>query len=316
MQNFFITIILSLFLSACSEENDKSNSKTQALTHEQTNNKITEEAKVIPKEKDTNHNSPKQEQVVEQQKVITIETEDSADNSKWDKIVAPQKGIIQEDNSSITEQDSKETNAENNTEDKLEASKQPSVSIQSIPTFNVSKDDIVLGNTKSNIILMEYFSPTCPHCAYYNKVIFPKIKEKYIDTNKITYIIREFISNKQDLDAAILARCNGSLDSFLQFQSVLLEQQDKWAYSNKYRELLTNIAGLGGVSAESYAKCLNNDQIIETLLANTKFITKAPGFIGTPSFFVNGEHVSKGYTFEALSNAIDGALKSSANNSK
>ena len=73
-------------------------------------------------------------------------------------------------------------------------------------TFKVDDNDMVLGNKKSNVIVVEYFSPTCPHCAYYHQTIFPELKKKYIDTNKIAYVVREFIATKQDLDAAILAR--------------------------------------------------------------------------------------------------------------
>ena len=175
-------------------------------------------------------------------------------------------------------------------------------------TFKVDDNDMVLGNEKSNVIVVEYFSPTCPHCAYYHQTIFPELKKKYIDTNKIAYVVREFIATKQDLDAAILARCKGDINSFVQFHSVILQQQDKWAYSNKYRELLTDIGQLGGVPAEEYKQCLNSDKITETLIANTNFVAKIPKFIGTPSFFVNGVQ-TKNYSIDAISTAVDKALE-------
>ncbi|EER22744.1 MULTISPECIES: DsbA family protein [spotted fever group] len=175
-------------------------------------------------------------------------------------------------------------------------------------TFKIDNNDMVLGNKKSNVIVVEYFSPTCPHCAYYHQTIFPELKKKYIDTNKIAYVAREFIATKQDLDAAILARCKGDIDSFVQFHNIILKQQDKWAYSNKYRELLTDIGQLGGVSPEEYKQCLNSDKITETLIANTNFVAKAPKFIGTPSFFVNGVQTGN-YSIDNISTAVDKALE-------
>ena len=175
-------------------------------------------------------------------------------------------------------------------------------------TFKVDNNDMVLGNKKSNVIVVEYFSPTCPHCAYYHQTIFPELKKKYIDTNKIAYVAREFIATKQDLDAAILARCKGDIDSFVQFHNIILKQQDKWAYSNKYRELLTDIGQLGGVSPEEYKQCLNSDKITETLIANTNFVAKATKFIGTPSFFVNGVQTGN-YSIDNISTAVDKALE-------
>ncbi|ASX27606.1 protein-disulfide reductase [Rickettsia sp. MEAM1 (Bemisia tabaci)] len=179
-------------------------------------------------------------------------------------------------------------------------------------TFKIDENDMVLGNKDSKIVVVEYFSPTCPHCAYYHSTIFPELKQKYIDTNKIAYVTREFIATKQDLDASILARCKGDLNSFMLFHDIMLKQQDKWSVSNKYRELLTDIGQLGGVTPEEYKKCLSDDKITETLIANTNFITKAPKFIGTPSFFVNGVQ-TENYSINSISAAIDKAIEESKN---
>jgi len=172
----------------------------------------------------------------------------------------------------------------------------------------VSTDDIVIGDPKSKIVLVEYFAPTCPHCVHYHQKIFPEIKAKYIDTNKIAYVIREFIGNKQDLDATILARCSGHTDTYLKFLEVILKQQNNWAFSKNYREILTNIGSLGGVSPENFSTCLNDQNKIKILMENTKLVTNLPTFIGTPSFFINGKQFNEKYTFEELSKAIDKEL--------
>jgi len=174
--------------------------------------------------------------------------------------------------------------------------------------FTVAPDDMVLGDVKSKVVLVEYFSPTCPHCVHYHKSIFPEIKEKYIDTNKIAYVIREFIGNKQDFDAASLARCKGDIDNYLKFNDVILTKQDGWAFSKNYREILTNIAGLGGVSPEEFAKCLNDQDKTKILMDNTQLVASMPKFIGTPSFFINGEQFAGRYTMEDLSKVIDEEL--------
>lgn len=306
MRNIFVIIILTLFLISCGEESKKPDVKIE----ESTQKAIASESKI--------EEAPLQ--TIEPEKIEPVEDKaeeahpapnnsEEEHSDKWDKIVSPDQEDLVAKDDSIDQQSAFPQQTEEPTNGKIDLAVDEQKAIPS-PTFNISDMDIVLGDTKSKIIFVEYFSPTCPHCAYFNKVILPKIKKKYIDTNKISYIIREFIGNKQDLDAAILQRCNGKVDSFLKFQSVLLEQQDKWAYSNKYRELLTNIGQLGGVPAETYAKCLNDDHLATVLLANTKLATTSPKFIGTPAFFINGQQVTEGYTFEALSNVIDKALSS------
>ncbi|WP_253308173.1 MULTISPECIES: DsbA family protein [unclassified Rickettsia] len=278
MYNIFIAIIFLLFLSSCSEDKVKDQEEKPEQVVTENNDALLEET-----ENPTGTES------------ITVQT--NLEENRAETVV-PEENINQD--SAVQEQDKQKNETVTNSSAAL---------IESSVTFNVGKNDIVLGNKESKVVMVEYFSPTCPHCAYYHTAAFPEIKKKYIDTNKIAYVIREFISNKQDLDAAILARCKGDIDSFLQFHKVILEQQDKWAYSNKYRDLLTNIGQIGGISPEVYQQCLSNDKITEILLANTNFVAKAPKFIGTPSFFVNGVQIEQGYTINNISVAIDKALE-------
>ena len=175
--------------------------------------------------------------------------------------------------------------------------------------YDIEPDDMVLGNKESKVVFVEYFAPTCPHCVTYHKRIFPKIQKKYIDTGKIAYVMREVIGNKQDMDATILARCSGDIDNYIKFTNVILNQQNSWVFSKNYREILTNIGSLGGISAEQYAACLNDEVKIATLIENTKLVMGEPNFIGTPSFFINGKHFTAPYTEEELEKAINAELE-------
>lgn len=174
--------------------------------------------------------------------------------------------------------------------------------------FTIEPDDIVLGDPDAKTVIMEYFSLTCHACRYYHKNIFPKIKEKYIDTKKVAYVVRELIANKQDLDATILARCSGDTRKYLTFIGTLLNTQANWGLNKSYREILTNIGQVGGVSQDEYKKCLENKDLIKILKENTQFIVSLPKFIGTPTFVINGKHYTKQYSVDALSEALDKAI--------
>ncbi|MEY4464136.1 MAG: Protein-disulfide isomerase [Pseudomonadota bacterium] len=278
MRSIFIVPIFLLFLSSCSEE------KVQ--------NKNQEEKQII--EQETLQNNEDQDVGTSQ------EINQEAVNSEN----AAESIVPANDNNQINEVSTPGSQEQKN----------PEIKPFKV-TFKVDDNDMVLGNKKSNVILVEYFSPTCPHCAYYHKTIFPELKKKYIDTNKIAYVVREFIATKQDLDAAILARCKGDINSFVQLHNIILQQQDKWAYSNKYRELLTDIGQLGGIPPEEYKQCLNSDKITETLISNTNFVAKTPKFIGTPSFFVNGVQTGN-YSIDNISTALDKALEEQKEKSK
>ncbi len=190
-----------------------------------------------------------------------------------------------------------------------EAKKEPTVAKAPIQKnlLEIREGDIVLGDPNSKIVVTEYFSPTCTHCAYFDKEIFPKLKKIYIDNGKIAYVIREYITNKQDLDAAILARCHKDKDLFLKFTSTLLQTQHSWASSRTYRDTLFNVAMVGGVSYEEYKACLDDNDLVKFLIDNSRIVSSIPGFRGTPSFFVNGILFNGSYSLEALSKAIDEA---------
>ncbi len=203
--------------------------------------------------------------------------------------------------------DPAQTQIEEYTQELKDCNKEPDNKTY-VRDLSVAPDDMVLGNPESKIVLVEYFSPTCPHCVHYHQKIFPEIRTKYLDTNKIAYVIREFIGNKQDLDATILARCNGNIDIYLKFIDVILNQQNNWAFSKNYREILTNIGSLGGVSPENFSQCLNDQNKIKTLMENTKLAASLPQFAGTPSFFINGNHFTGRYSVKELSKALDKEL--------
>lgn len=219
----------------------------------------------------------------------------------------PAKGQIKEYTKKL--EDCKESAAEKRSSQESEEAKEE-VKMQVFARgYKAEPDDIVLGNSNAKVILVEYFSPTCPHCVNYHKRIFPEIKKKFIETGQIQYIIREFIGNKQDLDATVLARCPGDQDNYFKFMNIILEQQDNWAYNKNYCEILTNIGVMGGVSAEQYAMCLNDESKIKNLIENTKLVAHEPRFIGTPTFFINGKQFIKPYTIEELSGALNSVLR-------
>ena len=282
MRNFFVIISIVFLISSCSEE---MNYSTPAQSHiDEYTNKL-KFCKTI--ESPTNPASS--------EKAATI---DSVATSPI--------------NSQHTQTDQQQPVAPSENEQHKSSESVPIEAVKMETDFGVHSNDITFGDIeRAKVVMIEYFSPTCPHCAYYHKTIFPEIKKNYIDTGKIIYVIREFISNKQDLDASVLARCAANKNSFLKFTEVLLEQQDNWAWSNKYRELLTNIGQLGGISAESYAKCLGDEKIADLLVTNSKIAARSTKFVGTPSFFINGAQYTNSYTLKGLSDALELAIKES-----
>jgi protein-disulfide isomerase len=66
-----------------------------------------------------------------------------------------------------------------------------------------------MGPENAPVTIIEYASMTCPHCAAFENTVFPKLKEKYIDTGKVRFILREFPLDGLAAAAFMLARCAG-----------------------------------------------------------------------------------------------------------
>ncbi len=101
--------------------------------------------------------------------------------------------------------------------------------------------DMVMGNDKASVTVIEYASMTCPHCAHFQETTFPELKKRYIDTGKIRYIFREFPLDTLAAAASMLARCSsGDTDSakYFALTDTLFRQQRTWAVEKPLAPLL------------------------------------------------------------------------------
>jgi protein-disulfide isomerase len=168
-------------------------------------------------------------------------------------------------------------------------------------------DDIAMGSETAPVTIVEYASMTCPHCAAFEAQVFPKLKEKYIDTGKVRFILREFPLDGLAAAAFMLARCAGP-DKYYPMVETLFAQQAKWAVRNPLEPLLA-IAKQAGFTQQSFEACINNkDQLNKVQQvrdrASQKFKVKA-----TPTFFINGELHEGGMSIEDLDKAIEPYIK-------
>src|SRR3984893_12336560 len=119
-------------------------------------------------------------------------------------------------------------------------------------------DDIPMGSATAPVTIIEYASMTCPHCAAFAVTIFPKLKEKYIDTGKVRFIIRLFPTQPVQLSAAayLLARCGGP-DKFHPLIETVFQMQQKWVVREPIPPLLA-IARQAGFTQQSFEACIHH----------------------------------------------------------
>ena len=160
--------------------------------------------------------------------------------------------------------------------------------------FIIAKTDeeIFLGNKDSKIVVIEYASMTCIHCANFHKEVYPKIKENYIDTNKIKYIFRDFPLDKQALFGSVLARC-APREKYFDFVKLILETQKKWISNDEtFIDKLKNIGKLAGLNETKINECFKNEQLVDNILKISSDGEKKYNINSTPSLIINEKKYS------------------------
>lgn len=166
--------------------------------------------------------------------------------------------------------------------------------------------DRPLGGVNAKVTLIEYVSPTCPHCANFHATVLPRLKEAYIDTGRIRFIARPFRRNVLDLAVFMVAEASGK--AYHDVLSAYMATQNQWATAENPRQAIFQIAQQFGFTQERFEEVLTDETMFAALESMREQAMNQFGLQGTPSFYVNGQKLDAGATFESISAAIDAQL--------
>jgi len=169
--------------------------------------------------------------------------------------------------------------------------------------------DLSLGNASAPITVVEYASMTCSHCAHFHNTVWPKVKEKYVDTGKVRFVIREFPLDNLAAAASMLARCAGGAKTY-PLIAALFAKQDQWAFVRPPLPALFKFAKQAGFTQESFDKCLSDQKLLDNITAIRTRAVENFGVGATPTFFINGKKLTAAPTIEEFDKAFASAVKS------
>ena len=168
--------------------------------------------------------------------------------------------------------------------------------------------DLKLVSPDAKVTIVEYASMTCGHCANFHNNVFPELKQKYIDTGKVLFVMREFPLDNLAAAGSMLARCAGG-DKTYPMLDILFQKQGEWVVRNNPVPKLFEIAKQAGYTQESFDKCLTDDKLLSQIESSRKRASEAFGVSSTPTFFINGKRLEGGSSLAEFDRALEPLLK-------
>ena len=179
------------------------------------------------------------------------------------------------------------------------------VAVQAAPDkkalLAVQPTDHVMGDANAPILMIEYASFTCPHCAAFHTQILPEIKKKWIDTGKVKLVYRDFPLDQAAAKAAQLAECMPK-DRYFAVTDMIFRTQPQWITGSDPVAELAKGLRIAGMGDNEVKACLANTAIADAVVADYRG-GEALGVNSTPTIFVNGEMFKGGRSvdeFDAL----------------
>jgi protein-disulfide isomerase len=174
-----------------------------------------------------------------------------------------------------------------------------------------SEGDMTMGDANAKVKLVEYASASCTHCAKFNNETFPAFKAKYIDTGKVHYTLKEFLTPPNEVSAAgfLIARCAGK-DKYFTVLDSIFKNQNEMFQTGDFRGVLLRIAQSAGMTEEQFSKCVQDEAALKALDARVTRAVQVDKITGTPTFVVNGKKIAEGeVTMAQLDAAVAEASK-------
>ena len=164
-----------------------------------------------------------------------------------------------------------------------------------------------LGDQTAQIIIEEYASMSCGHCASFHNNNLDKIKKEFIDTGKAKLIFYDFPLDRGAMIGSMITQCMND-KQFFPVLSRLFQKQTEWTQSDNILESINTVLKPLGLDKNRILSCLEeneeNQNRWKSLLAGRKYAIDIKGVEATPTFFVNEKKVEGKFDIKKLKELI------------
>ncbi|WP_353228170.1 thioredoxin domain-containing protein [Novosphingobium sp.] len=172
----------------------------------------------------------------------------------------------------------------------------------------------LMGNPDAPLKLVEYGALSCSHCAAFATEGFPKLRDDYVNSGRVSYELRFYMLNPLDVPSVLLATCANApetvipmAEQFWAWQPTMFTnlkaagdsamQQIQTLPANQRPTMIARITGMNeffaqrGIATGQGSTCLNDVGRASALASATDKATRDFNVTGTPAFILNGRNV-------------------------
>jgi len=168
--------------------------------------------------------------------------------------------------------------------------------------------EISIGKSTAPVLIIDYSSLTCHHCAHFYLDVLPEIQKKYIDPGYVRIVFRDFPGDKVSLQAHQLAWCKGEI-KYLDFVKLLYSSQEKWLSASDPIAALKSIVTQHGISAEQFETAIKNQELLDKIIEARLEGQKKYKIDATPTLIVNAKIHKKALSMQEIDDILKPILE-------
>lgn len=186
----------------------------------------------------------------------------------------------------------------------------------------VSDRDVILGDPKAPVTLIEYGDYQCPFCGHFFTGAEASIRDQYVKTGRVKMVFKNFAfidrfpgvpqGENESHDAAAAADCAKDQGKFWAYHDALFVSEiadGRENSGNLNRAEFLRLARNLNLDINTFTSCIDGKKYLTQIDKDTTE-AQAAGVNSTPTTFVNGQKFQGALPFEQFQSVIESLLKS------
>lgn len=184
--------------------------------------------------------------------------------------------------------------------------------IKETAELKTSDRDVILGDPKAPVTLIEFGDYQCPFCGRFFEQVEPPLRENYIKTGKVKMVFRNFqFLGPESTAAAEAAECAKDQQKFWAYHDALYAAEIKDGRENNgnlTRGLFLKIADDLNLNHSQFTSCFDGGKY-KAQIDKDNEVARTLGVNSTPTTFVNDQKIQGALPYAQFKVAIDSILK-------